>query len=238
MRMRPSPSTKPGSAAPAARRQGRSAWRDVRLWLGVGLVAVSMVVGARLLGGAGDAVVVWQATSDLAPGRPIDDGAVRPVAVPRAVSALGYLPASSAPTGTVTRPISRGELLPASALEVRAPEPVRHVTVAVEPDHAPVGLAAWDRVDVWVTPSTDAGMSPPASARPPQLVIAGALVVQTADDASGVGGRIAVALEVPEQRVAETMAALRAGDVDLVRVPAESGGDSSTTDLLQAEGAP
>ena len=34
-------------------------WRDPRLWIGVAIVAVSVVVGSRLLAAADDSVAVW-----------------------------------------------------------------------------------------------------------------------------------------------------------------------------------
>ena len=44
----------------------RPAWRDPRLWIGVVLVAASVVAGARLLAAADDTVQVWAAVDALA----------------------------------------------------------------------------------------------------------------------------------------------------------------------------
>ena len=47
------------SDVPAALRGQRPAWRDPRLWIGIVLVAASVVVGARVLAAADDTVQVW-----------------------------------------------------------------------------------------------------------------------------------------------------------------------------------
>ena len=62
---------------PRAARATRAAWRDVRLWLGVALAALSVVGGSRLLAAADETVTVWRATEDLQPGLPLDPDASR-----------------------------------------------------------------------------------------------------------------------------------------------------------------
>lgn len=57
---------------PPATRVGRSGWRDPRLWIGVVLVTVSVVAGARLLAAADDTVTVWAVVDDLGAGSAID----------------------------------------------------------------------------------------------------------------------------------------------------------------------
>ena len=55
-------------AATPAQRVRRPGWRDPRLWVGVVLVAGSVVAGSRLLAAADDTVQVWAASSDLGAG--------------------------------------------------------------------------------------------------------------------------------------------------------------------------
>ena len=45
---------KPGTQAPAATRVARPGWRDPRLWIGLLIVAGSVVLGARLLAAVDD----------------------------------------------------------------------------------------------------------------------------------------------------------------------------------------
>ena len=97
------------------------------------------------------------------------------------------------------------------------------MTIPVDPLHAPVDLAAGDRVDVWAT-ATDGGQT---SIAPPSLVLPRALVISADRESVGVGGEIAVVIEVPEAAVRPAVAAIRSGMVDLAAVPITDAGDSS-----------
>ena len=57
-----------------ATRATRPGWRDPRLWIGVAIVAVSVVAGAQLLAAADDSVAVWSTTGDLAVGAEVTAG--------------------------------------------------------------------------------------------------------------------------------------------------------------------
>ena len=75
-------------AATPAQRVRRPGWRDPRLWIGVVLVAGSVVAGARLLAAADDTVQVWAAATDLGAGARADRGG--PGRGPRAVRRRGH----------------------------------------------------------------------------------------------------------------------------------------------------
>ena len=70
-------------------------WRDPRLWIGIAIVAVSVVAGARLLAAADDSVTVWAAAADL--------GGRRHRRPPR-TSRRGRCGSSTPPTSTATSP--------------------------------------------------------------------------------------------------------------------------------------
>ena len=89
------------------------------------------------------------------------------------------------------------------------------MTFPVDPLHAPVDLAAGDRVDVWAT-VTDGGST---SVIPPVLVLPRVLVVSADRESLGVGGEIAVVVEVPKSQVSAAVSAIRSGVVDLAAVP-------------------
>src|SRR6478736_5540715 len=55
-------------STPTAVRATRPGWRDPRLWVGVLIVAVSVVAGARVLAAADDTVAVWAVAADAGPG--------------------------------------------------------------------------------------------------------------------------------------------------------------------------
>ena len=195
-----------------ARRFAPPGWRDARLWLGVALLVGSMAIGAVVLGDRSDTVLVLRAARDLSVGAPVLD--VAPVAVPAEVAA-GYLRADEDTDGSLRLPVAAGDLVPRSALSGPSTAPVRAVTVAVEPLHAPSGLAAGDRVDLWSTAT--ASTTDPASAA--RLVLADVLVTGVAADDAGLSGASGVTLEVPQARVGDVVRAGRGAVIDLVAVP-------------------
>ena len=81
------------AAVPSAVRSRRPGWRDPRLWVGVALVAASVVLGARLLAAADDMVTVWSAGSDLGAGERLqpDDLVAQRVRFDDARALEGYL---------------------------------------------------------------------------------------------------------------------------------------------------
>lgn len=196
---------------PAARRRPRWQWRDLRLWVGLALILISMLAGARLLSSSQETVTVWRASRDLAPGAV---PAAEPVTVVLGDTASAYASASAPLDGRMRVPVSAGALIPANATAPVQTTGTRQVTIAVDPLHAPVELAAGDVVDVWATPSNGG-----QTTGVPSLVLPKALVLQSSPDALGVAGQLAVVIEVPEPQVSVVVAAVRGGQVDLVEVP-------------------
>lgn len=212
--------------SPTARRLATPRWLDTRLVLGVLLVLVSVLVGARVLSGADRSQLVWATSRALAPGSVLADGDLVAVRVRLFDSAARYLDAGRpAPVGYVAaRGLGEGELLPDDAL--RRPEAevdVRLVTVLVELGHLPPDLAAGQQVDVWVTPDSDA-----APAGQPvdgaQVVLSGVAVASGPPEAgfSTGGAAVPVVLQVRPDDVAALLSATSRGRIDLVRVPREA----------------
>lgn len=206
---------------PRANRIRTSRRTDVRLWLGLVLVVGSMFAGAHLMSRDAPTVTVWQASRDLSAGAPAAH--VQPVTVALGSVSADYLPIEEQPVGQLRFPIAEGELIPRSALIEANDEPTRIVTVGVDPLHAPIELAAGDRVDVWSTPS-DTPMSGPVSATDgtlgPTLVLENVLVEVVSADS--MGSRLAVVVRVAPEDVATVVQASRSGVIDLVSVPATS----------------
>ena len=204
-------------AASPAQRLPRASVRDLRLWLGLAVVVACVVIGATVVGRAGDTVRVWSATRDIPAGQSIPDDALTAVLVSRTTADLGYLRADEPASGTLVRGIARGELVPAAALGSMDWTPTRSVTVPVDPGHYPLGLVAGDRVDVWVTPADS-----PAAVSVPALTLASARVRAITDDGLGLAGQSGVVLDVPEETVPAVVSAVRGGVIDLVSVPLEA----------------
>lgn len=216
-----------GPESPAARRLARPRWLDGRLVLGVLLVLVSVVVGARVLSAADRSQTVWAVTRDLAPGTQLSEGDLKPSRVRLFGSGARYLATSARkPTGYVLRrAVGQDELLPGDALGRPQDDlAFRSVTVAVPRGHLPPGLSHGQTVDVYVTPSPQKGAvrssAGPATA-PPRLVLA-AVVVLEVPRAAGIASRedeAGVVLQVRPEQVALMLAAVAEGGIDLVQVP-------------------
>jgi hypothetical protein len=156
------PPVAPGAPAvarvrgPAARRVRSPQWLDLRLVLGVLLVLVSVLLGARVVGAADTTVPVWAASGDLAAGTVLSGGDLVAVDVRLEDSAGRYLSTSTRPEGrTLSRAVGAGELLPVSVLE-EVPELVQ-LALPVQAGYVPPGLTRGQVVDVYAVADAAAG---------------------------------------------------------------------------------
>jgi hypothetical protein len=198
--------TPPGLDVPPALRGQRPAWRDPRLWIGIVLVAASVVVGARVLAAADDTVQVWSAARDLGAGQRVeaDDLVAQRVRFADTDALEGYftvddeLPAAL----ELTRSVAAGELLPRGAIGAPDATGLVEVPVAVEPELVPPGIAPGDVVDVYVVAplSADTQAGQAQQAPPDGPALAGASVVDAPELASsfGTSGKRQLVLAVPE----------------------------------------
>lgn len=229
-------------ASPRASRLAAPGWLDGRLVLGVLLVLVSVVVGARVLSAADRSTLVYAATKDLAPGSVLQGDDLEQVRVRLFDNASSYVAVGTPPLGyVVRRGIGSGELLPRDALTLPDEDvDFREVTVPVEVGHLPPGLSAHTQVDVWVTPQAavkqaqEAGQPPDGASPSPsdlelrgaQLVLQGVTVRTVQSDGGAFSGStsIPVVLRVRPTEVASLISAMSLGRIDLVRVPRDAEG--------------
>lgn len=140
--------------APPAVRAASPGWRDPRLWIGVALVAVSVVAGARLVGGADDSVTVWAVATDLGPGDTVsaDDLTARQVRFVDPASLDRYFLVEEQLPGDLRleRAVGEGELLPRSAVGTSGESDAMELPVAVETTRVPPGVQSGWIVDVYV----------------------------------------------------------------------------------------
>ena len=197
------------------RRLSRPRFSDLRLWLGVSLLVVSMVAGSAVLSSGGDSVTVLRAAGDLSAGAEVID--VESVVVPPSVADAGYATPEDlqTPGQTLRWPVPKGQLVPRAALDVAQRDDRRLVTVPVDPIRAPAGLSAGDIVDVWAT----AGSAADSAAAVPSLVLSNVPVVDVSADGSAVSGDLGVVLDVSASEVAALVTASRSGVIDLAAVP-------------------
>jgi hypothetical protein len=149
-----------GPVSPPARRVTRRRWQDPRLWVGLLLVAASVVIGARLLAAADDTVPVWRMTGDIQAGAEVTptDVAVAHVHFDDSGAAAAYLAADGPlPTGLrAEHPLTSGELLAVSAVGSEDVAVPRQLPLGVTAAGVPTGLGTGDLVDVWAMPPSDA----------------------------------------------------------------------------------
>lgn len=151
------PTTPDPTPAPPARRHHRPGWRDPRILVGIVIVAVSVLLGVKVLASADDTVGVWALRKDLPAGTRVDAGEVERVqirfddreAADRYLSADEPLPSDS----VLQRAVGQGEMLPRNAL-AGADQALVEVPVSVEVDEVPSTVEEGSVVDVWVTPQT------------------------------------------------------------------------------------
>lgn len=195
-----------GASPPPALRARRPGWRDPRLWVGVAIVAASVLLGAKVLGDADDSVAVWTAAADLPAGTALSaaDLTTEAVRFADAGDLDDYVPASeSIPDGSVVaRDVGSGELLPRAALA--DPDQVPRKTLTLDAAGAPSGLSVGDHVDVYVTSvstADDGSATPLPGAEGAVLRLSGVTVTdvtQAAGDFGGGAGGTTVSIALPD----------------------------------------
>jgi hypothetical protein len=196
-----------GSAAPQAPHQHippavritRPGWRDPRLWIGVLIVAVSVVVGARALAAADDSITVWAAARDMGAGDTLstDDLVAHRVRFGESVD-LGRYFATSDPVPSdlqLLRGVGEGELLPRSAVGRAGSDALLQLPVAVDGELVPPSVSAGSVIDLYVLPS--AGGRCAADCGP---VLQGVTVISasTTDEGFGASGQRQLVLGVAD----------------------------------------
>ena len=187
-------------------------WRDPRLWIGIVIVAVSVVAGARLLSAADDTVSVWAVAADVGAGDVLspDDLVATRVRFADEDGLAGYftvderLPADL----EVTRGVGAGELLPRAAVGAAGSGSTLQVPLAVDAEQVPGSVGAGSVVDVYLV--APVGSAPGAGGRgargaePARPALAGVTVVDAPALAEtfGTSGKrqLVLAVEEPEVR--------------------------------------
>jgi hypothetical protein len=196
-------------ASPKARRRFAI---DVRLVLGVALVAASVAAVTMLVGAADTRVAVYAAAESLAPGDRVDaaDLVERSVALDGAEEL--YLLVDSLPDGgfVVAQPVAAGQLVPLSA--AGSPDGVRATSLVLQLA-GPVStvVETGSLVDVWGVALLEQG-----DTGTPLVLASQATVVRVLEDETLIAGSGAasstVEVLVPRTRVARLLQAIANGD--------------------------
>lgn len=123
------------------------------MWVGIALVAVSVLGGARIIGAADDTVQVWSTSADMAAGQPLtgEDLVAAKVhfsevdELDRYLRVDEELPAEA----TLGRAVGQGELVPRTALDQAGSSGVSTLPLVLPSLAIPPGLTPGTRVNVW-----------------------------------------------------------------------------------------
>jgi hypothetical protein len=141
-------------ASPPALRARRPSWRDPRLAIGLALVCLSVLAGARVLATSDDTVAVLAAGEDLVAGQRLEPGDLTEVRLRFTAEedADRYLAAGEqlAPDAVLLRPVTAGELIPRAALSTES-DGLVEVPMSVDPGRVPSSVRPGSVVDVWVS---------------------------------------------------------------------------------------
>ncbi|MDN4160257.1 hypothetical protein [Nocardioides abyssi] len=195
--------SEPAPSPPPATRTGTPGWRDPRLWIGVLVVAASVVLGARIVDGADDTVQVWAVAADLGAGDRVEEAdlvaqRVRfadPETQGRYFAVDDQLP----PDLALVRGVGAGELLPRAA--VGSTEDTGTVSVPLAVDLVPPAVREGSVVDVYLTGSAGTPDGPVLD----DVVV---VDVPALDDGFGASGQRQLVVAVPEEDAEEFFARL------------------------------
>ncbi|TDD15511.1 hypothetical protein E1218_31335 [Kribbella turkmenica] len=144
-----------GAPSVPAQRDRRARWKDGRLVLGVLLVALTGLAGAKLLSAADDTTSIWAAKRDIPAGQKLtaDDLTTARVRFTNTEDAGRYVAADAELNGLVlTRAVDAGEFVPRDAAVSEADNDRTELPLSVATGRLPSDTAAGDEVDVWVVP--------------------------------------------------------------------------------------
>lgn len=187
----------------------RKVKRDFRLWLGIGLLLLSILTISHLISAAGARTDAVALSHDVLAGKQLtlDDLEVVQVAVPSTGSYVNSI--ESALGIKTTRNMSAGELIPVSLQTTSTSANLRSVSLPIKAGHLP-NLQPGDLVDIWSTPSSD-GLQIPG----PPVLLSKAATVADAPAEIDPNSDTALSVLIPKNEVAKIVAALRDGQIDI-----------------------
>jgi hypothetical protein len=206
-----------GAPSAPAQRNRKARWNDGRLVLGVLLVALTALAGAKLLSSADDTTTIWAAKRDLPANSKItaDDLTTVRVRFTSSEDSGRYVTADADLKGLVlARPVDAGEFVPRDAAVPETESKRTELPLSIATGRLPSDTQVGDTVDVWVVPKDDG--------QPARQWWSDVRVLQI-DQVKGVSGgsarrQVLVALSDSDvKRMPAALAAMSSGEPTLVR---------------------
>ncbi len=197
---------KSSTSAGPKERKPRSFWFDPRFAIGLGLVVISVLGVLGIVASADSSVQVFAARSALVPGDRIAAADLLVKSVRLGDLDAKYLVVADVPPEglVVTRVVSAGELVPASAVGDRSGARVASVVVAVQ-GSLPKSVAAGAVIDVWSASRAD-----DRSYGPPSVLASSVTVVRVIAPDGMVSAQNGDSVEVlvPRNRIGRVLQAI------------------------------
>jgi hypothetical protein len=193
--------------SPKATRQSRPRWLDPKLFLGILLVLVSMVLGARVVAAADQTVEVWALKEDarLEPAMPLtqDFLVAKKVQFTSQEDADRYVSArEEIPEGArMLRSVGGQEFLPRDSWTDEPDRQLDDAPIPVQPGLLPKSLRAGDRVDIYFVAAED-------DTFPPEDAVVGAtdiIVVDVPEGDSLAGGESSATIRLARDSESDGM---------------------------------
>ena len=185
------------------------------MWVGILIVAVSIVAGSRLLAAADDSVSVWAVADDMGAGDTVaaDDLVAHQVRFADSADLDRYFAATEAqpPDVQLLRGVGAGELLPRAAVGPAGDDGLLQLPLAVDAELVPPSVGAGAIVDVYLVPASGGECRTACNGRP---VLDRVTVVDasTADDGFGATGKRQLVLGVAAAEAGTYFSAIGASD--------------------------
>ena len=198
------------SQSPPRERKPRSFWFDPRFTIGLLLVVASIAGVLFVVAAADTTATVYSARTSLGVGDRVTADDLVEESVRLGSITDRYLGKNAVPADglIVTRSISRGELVPMSAVGSVAGERVASVVITVN-SRLPRAVDAGAVVDVWASREGEGGVY-----GPPAVLLPSATVVEVIKAEGIISGADAVSVEllVPRARVARALESIANAD--------------------------
>jgi hypothetical protein len=179
--------------------------------IGLLLVLVSVLVGARIVGAADRTTAAWALRNDLAAGTTLTADDLVVVRMRVSTGEDRYLATGRSPAGlALTRDVGAGELLPAAAVRPEADGSLVSIPVGLQ--HVPSTVEVGQRVDVYATTKLSGG------ALRTERVLTGVPLQQVRFPARGAlsaTAEVALVVRVPPDAAMVLVRALRSAEIDV-----------------------
>lgn len=189
------------------------------MWIGIAIVAASVVAGARLMAAADDTVAVWAVADDMGRGDVVteDDLVARRVRFADADDLTSYFTAEEALPADLelVRGVGAGELLPRSAVGAAGEAETVQVPIAVDVEQVPSSVGPGSVVDVYLLAP---GASRTAGEAGPALAGVSVVDAPAPEESFGTSGKRQLVLAVPEEDAPRFFALLGASEVPVLTV--------------------